>query len=517
VTVVGESESDDDSRGIESIKTVASGGALRFVGKLSNLFLGLAVQIAMARLLVTSDYGGVTLAIAVLGLTRLVAMLGIQTGVSRLYPVYEDEPAKARGVVRAAYRISTVAGLVVAIALFLSAPVLAERVFDDGTMTRLIRIVAVFLPFGVLAEISVSITRAARDARPKVFIDEMFRPVARFVLIVALVYAGFRATGAVAGHMLAYAVTGLLLLAYVYRSLPDREVSPEPMDRELFVYSLPLLLAGGLDFLMHNIDTFMIGYFLTSERVGIYNVSYQLGTFAIFFLAAGGYLLPPMLAKLDSDGKTTQMDALYRTITKWIVFASAPVVFLLFVYPSELIALLFGTQYTEGAIVLQILVLGTFLQLSMGSASGALASLGHNRLVLYSISFGALVNVVLNVALIPVLGILGAGIATISSLIVRDSVNSLALYRTHRLLPVGLLGVRTTAVSAAVAVGLYAVTVWSGVPAVLGVALWAVVHGVAILLLGVNERDKEIFTSVEKRLGIRVPIIRRVISFGRLD
>jgi hypothetical protein len=44
-----------------------------------------------------------------------------------------------------------------------------------------------------------------------------------------------------------------------------------------------------------------------------------------------------------------------------------------------------------------------------------------------------------------------------------------------------------------------------------------VVHGVAVLLLGVNERDKEIFTSVERRLGIRVPMIRRVISFGRSD
>jgi len=512
---MGRSESDDGDGGIQSIKTVASGGALRFGGKVTNLGLGLAVQIGMARLLTAADYGGVTLAVAVLGLTRLVAMLGTKTGVSRLYPVYEDEPAKARGVVRAAYRLTVVSAVVVAVALFAAAPLLAERVFEDDRMVPLIRVVAVFLPFGVVSEMSVAIARAARDARPKVFIDEILRPVLRFGLIVAFVYAGFEAVGAVFGHMMAYAITGLLLLLYVHRNLSFGDVAPVPMGRELLFYSLPLLMAGSLEFMMHNIDTFMVGYFLASAKVGTYNISYQLGTFAIFFLSAGSYLLPPMLAKLDSEGQATQMDALYRTITKWIAFASAPVVLLLLAYPTELIALLFGSQYTEGATVLRILVLGTFLRISLGSASGSLSSLGNNRIVLYTVSVSAVVNIVLNLTLIPLFGIVGAGAATILSLLVRDGSNAIALYAVHDLLPIGRIGIRTTALSGVVAGVLLLLTSASPVPTVVGLALWAAVHGLAIVLLGVDERDEEIFVSVEDRIGVRVPLVRRLVSLGR--
>jgi len=66
--------------------------------------------------------------------------MGIGSRVSRLFPIHEDDPSKARGVVRAAYRPTTLSAIGIAVGLFVAVPVLAESVFDDPRMVRLIGI-----------------------------------------------------------------------------------------------------------------------------------------------------------------------------------------------------------------------------------------------------------------------------------------------------------------------------------------------------------------------------------------
>ncbi|MEF8902908.1 MAG: polysaccharide biosynthesis C-terminal domain-containing protein, partial [Haloarculaceae archaeon] len=203
-------------------------------------------------------------------------------------------------------------------------------------------------------------------------------------------------------------------------------------------------------------------------------------------------------------------DELYRTITKWIAFASAPVLMVLLTYPGEFIALLFGPQYLEGTNVLRVLVLGTFASILMGSAGGSLTSLGNNRVVLYTVTAAASLNVVLNVTLIPQLGIVGAGLATAISTAALALFQASVLFKLHDLIPLGRLGVRTMAVSGAIGVLLYAISSSNVVFTVVATVLWGVVHGLSIVFLGVNDRDKRIFVLIEDQLGVQIPFIRRL-------
>lgn len=492
---------EDDSGAIRAIRTVASGGALRFGGKFVNLFLGLVAQIVMARLLLKSSYGNVTLAIAILGVSRQIGILGIDSGVSHLFPTHEDDTARARGVVRAAYRLSAVSGVVIAGGLFLSAPVLANRVFDDPGLLSVIRVIAVALPLVVLGEVAVSLARAARDVRPVVYLQNVLQPVVRVVMISALVLAGFEAVGAVSGHVLAAALVSVVLMVYVSRILPDWDAGPRSMDRELLVYSIPLLFANSVSVLMNHIDTFFVGYYLASESVGTYNVAYQLGTLVVFFLTGGAYILPPMLAKLSADGQHSDMNALYRTVTKWIVFASTPVALVLIVFPETFIRLFFGARYLDGTNVLQVLVLGTYLGIVLGAASGSLSSLGNNKLVLYTVAFAAVVNALLNMYLIPRFGLIGAGFATAISTSLNTLLNAVLLFRIYGLLPVGRSGVVTIGASVLAALLLYAGAAFTGLPLFVTGLLWIPAYLVLILKFGINERDEKILTMVARRLG----------------
>ena len=98
-----------------------------------------------------------------------------------------------------------------------------------------------------------------------------------------------------------------------------------------------------------------------------------------------------------------------------ITFA-IPISLLFIIYPAKML-LLFGPYYMAGASVLVILTVTTFIQAAFGAASPALSMSGFTHLILWN-SLGAFIlNIVLNVALIPKYGILGAAWATLISLV----------------------------------------------------------------------------------------------------
>ena len=80
--------------------------------------------------------------------------------------------------------------------------------------------------------------------------------------------------------------------------------------------------------------------------------------------------------------------------------------------------LLFGPKYLDSACVLVLLTIATFIQTTLGAAGPVLSMSGYTRLVLWN-SLGAFIlNLVLNIILIPKFGIMGAAWATFISLTV---------------------------------------------------------------------------------------------------
>ncbi|WP_290813158.1 flippase, partial [Halovivax sp.] len=352
----------------DAVETIVSGGALVFASKVLALPLGFLTQFVMARWLLADDYGSVVLAIAVVTVAIMVAKLGMDDGMMRKVPEFEDRRGELRGIVRAGIRIGTVSGLAVAVALFVFAPTIAEGVFDDPALTPLLRIGAAAVPFMVLGKIFVYVARGLRAAGPYAYVYQLLRMSGRFVFIAALVLGGFGAVGAMVGQTLALIITGIVGVAAAIRLLPGwNGADPVRMDRHLLAFSLPLIAMQGMDFLIVTTDTFVIGYFLPSDQVGIYNISFQLRNGLITVLVACGFLLPPILTRLQVDGSLAELRTVYAVVTKWVVFLTLPPFLVLVVFPEPILGGLFGAEYAAGAATLQILAIGALAAATMGA------------------------------------------------------------------------------------------------------------------------------------------------------
>ena len=107
-----------------------------------------------------------------------------------------------------------------------------------------------------------------------------------------------------------------------------------------------------------------------------------------------------------------EFKTVYKSTTKW-VFMLNIILFSIFVlFPKEIITILFGTEYSIAAPALVILSMGLFLNYSFILTNYIPTVANRTKLELLNISSGAILNIILNIILIPKYGIMGAAVAT---------------------------------------------------------------------------------------------------------
>jgi O-antigen/teichoic acid export membrane protein len=496
---------------VDSLATIASGGALVAGSKFISLGFGFLTQLAMARLLTEGAYGEVVLTLAVVNIAGLIAKLGLDDGVTRELPHYEDDPSKARGVVRAGLGIGAVSGVIAGAIIYLVAPILATSVFENSSLTELIRIAAVGIPFIVLSSVSISLARGSRDARPHAFVNQLFQPFARLILIAGLLILRLNAAGAVIGQTLALTMAALIALYLAYRAVPDLSGPSEPMYRSVLLFSLPLVAVQGMGFLNSNIDVYMVGYFMQSPDLGVYNIALQLGNLLTAVVATFGFLLPPVLTRLHKNNKPEQMRRTFQVLTKWIVIIGLPAFIVLFFAPKFVIGTLFGENYARGALALQVLAAGKLFAMLMGLNGQALIALGDNKVVSYIVFCQTFVNVAANVLLIPIFGFVGAAAGIAASIVVGDVLGAAVLYRRYEVHPLTRTVLSTIFAVLATAVFSFFLLQAMRYPTEAVVVVIGILYLPIVAWLAPEPEDEELLQLVEEQTGYDFEFLRGLV------
>jgi O-antigen/teichoic acid export membrane protein len=157
-------------------------------------------------------------------------------------------------------------------------------------------------------------------------------------------------------------------------------------------------------------DILVLGFFDTPEQIGIYNISCRVAETISFPLHILTFGLAPLISGLYSSGDKNKLQ---ETIT-----ASTRIIFLLSVIPALVFIIfgtpvlgLFGQHFEAGHSSLIILLCANLLNAVAGPAGYVLVMTGHERFAFYSMSVSCVVNIMMNVILVPAYGISGSAIA----------------------------------------------------------------------------------------------------------
>ena len=186
---------------------------------------------------------------------------------------------------------------------------------------------------------------------------------------------------------------------------------------QILKISIPLMFAQSVQFIMAWTDKLMLGSMTTIEDVGIYHTAFKLSMFAAVALMSVNSIASPKFAEMFAKNDMEGIKKVVHQSTKMIFWSSVPFVVVFFIFPHFLLGL-FGEEFKIGVTAFIFLSCGRLISSLSGSVGNILQMTGNQNIYASILLIGALLNIVLNLILIPLHGINGAALASMSSLIV---------------------------------------------------------------------------------------------------
>jgi O-antigen/teichoic acid export membrane protein len=214
-----------------------------------------------------------------------------------------------------------------------------------------------------------------------------------------------------------------------YPKVPKVEPVADDIFRDYLRLSMPLFVIGLGYQLLNLMDTIMLGHFASERDVGIYSVALKVSSFVVIGLEIVLPIVAPLFSQFSETRDNELTEALFRTVTKWLCYSALIMFACIAIFRVELLHV-FGKGFTAGATALLILAAGYVASAATGPTGALLTMTGKQKWELANTISMVIFNFLLNLVLIPKMGLIGAAIATAVSIAI---INGLKLVQVYML------------------------------------------------------------------------------------
>ncbi|HEU4462129.1 MAG TPA: oligosaccharide flippase family protein [Solirubrobacterales bacterium] len=406
------------------LRRLATTGAAYTAASILSKVIAVALLPLYTRYLTPEDYGAAEILFAAVVLVSIVIRFGLIEAILRFYYQDDEDP---REVVKSTFAglfwLSTLGAL---LALPLAGPI-SELLLDEAA-PELVQIAIGGLWVLTLWEFLLTLFRLDERARA-FFLTTILNVVAAIALTVVLVVGlDEGARGLLLGSYATGAAFVAILIALQWRRLSLR---PDvPLLRRLFRFGLPTMPAEVSLYLLNFVDRLIIVRTLGLAEAGLYSLAVKFAQ-AVNVLVRGFQLAwPPLAYSIRDDDEARRI---YATVVTLFVAGCAFVVTGMWLFSRWIVRALAAPEFFDSYEVIGLISVAVTLYALYLVLVVILGRTGRTEFNLPA-AIGALVaNVALNLALIPPLGIVGAGLALVASYLV---VLGLMYVFTQRLFPV---------------------------------------------------------------------------------
>lgn len=393
---------------------------ISFVGMGYGQILRYIFTVILARLVGVTYLGLYSLGNSITTLAIVFAKAGMDVGVMRFISGrnLSEDKERIRNDIASCIKIGLLISILVMIILISISGWLAEDIFRESSLLKTILIVnSLAIPFVTINLIAIHATQGFQLLKYKIFIEYILTPTLLLLsaLFIFFVYSAeltvilpFLFTSVVSSFVSIY-------LLNVVTGLKITKMWKETLSTEILRFSIPIMFTVILGTLLHWLDVIMLGYYTNAETVGLYHPVIRTAGIQNSILLAFSGIFTPMFSKYFASNDKQNMQHIYRLVTRWILTLLAPILIFIILF-SKKILLLFGSEYLAASNILILLSIGTSIYALFGISGSTLVVSGHQRLNLLNTFIAAVLNIILNIILIPKHGLAGAAWATFISL-----------------------------------------------------------------------------------------------------
>ena len=406
----------------EETAALASGTLWQNAGNIAMKLVSFVYTVLVARMVSQAEVGLFYFALSLVGVISVFADFGLSQTVQRYVPYYlgRGERTAASRVLVLSVLLSTALLLVVTVIAFFAAPSLAG-VFNNPGLGPVLALLAIYLCINQTVNITSSVLVALKLMRER-SIGANLQNLLKVVFTLALIAVmGPNARALAVAFMLSF-IAGAFYLLWALRGALRRLDLPvpsgfswcAPMLADILPFGLTMVSISMFGVFVGYTDRVLLGYLLQSGadvQIAIYSFAINLASLSGLFAASITVILLPVASGLISNPDATKVHKAARTSMRWVLFSALPLAAFLVAFSAPLLRVVYGVAYEPGALALSIFSIGTVFLL-VGSVQGTLIA-AHRlvRLELNAFVAGAVVNVILNLLLIPSFGINGSAFA----------------------------------------------------------------------------------------------------------
>lgn len=374
--------------------------------------------------LITTNYGAESFGIFELSLTALTiaslfSRLGLGGALVRFISEFIEKGADVHllKVYRLALFISLPFSIFLGILLYLYAHELAMLFGNEG-LTTPFRIVAHIVPFATSYQINAEAYRGMKEMTGYSILQRGTVIIIAIAVFFMLQFQDYET------HLIPLFSfgTGVVLLSIFTAFTTPRTLSKQVVAKTTFKtdeiaikpllkVAFPMLISTSMFMIMNWTDTLMIGYYLDESEVGIYRLAFKIATLITFAQFAINSIAAPMFSSFSAKNDLASLRKMTLNIGYMNLIISTPIFIAILIFPSFVLDF-FGEEFTTGVAPLIILAIGQIINAICGPVMYLLNMTGKEKQARNIIIVASIINIALNLYLIPIYGLMGAAIAT---------------------------------------------------------------------------------------------------------
>ncbi len=371
------------------------------------LVIGLLNSVVLARGLGTEDRGIYAVVMLVAGVVILLINAGLEPAI--IYFVAQDS-GRVDAIFYNGLWLTVALTLIGCTASFVIMGLFHTALFPNIPLGDLL-LSLLIIPTSIVASNMEAVYRGLQDFRTYSLIEITTQPI---ILVFGLVLIGMLKLG-VAGAVVALLVRYIVVIAVVWWLLHRRKVGGkgqlEPkLMQDLIRYSLKAYIYNVSVFMNQRMDVLLLNLFRTNPAlIGIYDVAVMLGERFWTLTRAVSIVVFSRIAALEDAVDRNRLTSAVSRYVLWVTLIGGGI---LYVLADWLITGIYGTEFAGSALALRLLLPGIILFGVSFVLANDISGRGQpHRIVMQSFT-GLVVNLVVNLWLIPQLSFAGAALAS---------------------------------------------------------------------------------------------------------
>jgi len=338
------------------------------------------------------------------------AMLSFSVSVVRFLAAEKDK-SRVREDFLSAYSIVFISGAAFSLLLFFLSNFLAVSIFKDVNSSSYIKLASILILLNSIHALPLAFFRMRRRIGLRAVLNLVYNAF-QVGLIIAAILLGYKLTGVIAAIIISGILFNLITLLYILRQTGFQLPRFSHMKSYLR-WGIPLTPNTAILWIIHSSDRYMISYFIGVTAAGIYSAAYAIGNYASLALMPLGTVLYPNISKTYDEGNLDETGNYLKYSVKYLMMVAIPSAFGLSMLAKPLLQILTTPEFVTGSSLVPFVAFGAVLFCFFQIPIYIIHLVGKTQITVRLLVTSAGINILLNLILIPRMGIIGAAIATL--------------------------------------------------------------------------------------------------------